>query len=75
MESKEAPIEIVKQEKSGDPEMAEDFLVHLNEKRLTSEILCVWPYSDRTDRVLREYYDLLVQRFVRVDKKYRDCDN
>jgi hypothetical protein len=74
MELKEEQIEIVKLEKSVDSEMAEDFLVRLNEKQLTCEILCVWPYSDRTDKVLREYYDLLVQRFVRV-YKYRDCNN
>jgi hypothetical protein len=67
MELKEEQIEIVQLEKSVDPEMAEDFLVRLNEKRLTCEILCVWPYSHRSDRVLREYYDLLVQRFVRVE--------
>ena len=41
MELKEEQIEIVKLEKSVDPEIAQDFLGHLNEKRVTCEILCV----------------------------------
>jgi hypothetical protein len=58
-------IEYVKLENSIDPDVADDFIVRLDTKQQTCEILCVRPYSERTDLVLREFYDLLVERYVR----------
>lgn len=58
-------IEYVKLENSIDPDVADDFIVRLDTEQQTCEILCVRPYSERTDLVLREFYDLLVERYVR----------
>jgi hypothetical protein len=55
----------VKLESSTDPDISDDFLVRLDTEQKTCEILCVRPYTERTDKVLREFYDLLVERYVR----------
>jgi hypothetical protein len=58
-------IECVKLENPIDPDVADEFLVRLDTEQQTCEILCARPYSERTDMILREFYDLLIERFVR----------
>jgi hypothetical protein len=62
----------VKLESSTDPDVADDFLVRLDTEQKTCEILCARPYSKRTDKVLREFYDLLVERYVRLYANFED---
>jgi hypothetical protein len=65
-------LERVKLESSCDPGTAEEFMVWLEAKKKVCFIACSSPYNEKTDPVLREYYDHVVDRCV--SRKMRELN-
>jgi hypothetical protein len=65
---KDNELELVELESSCDPETAAEFMVWLEVKKRACFIACRLPYNEKTDPVLREYYDHVVDRCVSIQK-------
>jgi hypothetical protein len=55
--------DVMSLENSTDPELASEFLVLHDKDAKTCEIMCTLPYHEGTDLILREYYDMMVEKF------------
>lgn len=65
---KASTMELVELEHSVDPEIADAFFVLYQESKNTCTIMCGLPYDDKTDLVLREFYDMMVDKHVSRNK-------
>lgn len=67
---KNSGVELIELDDSCDPNTAEEFVVLLELRTKNCTIMCNLPYDEKTDPVLREFYDKVVDRCVSTQSIY-----